>query len=165
MGRRKENLYHHLLLHSRYYLLRHPTYRTSEAIYPRSSPRGGLYRSYGRRFSSSYILASCEQCRRLHEEDSLRRNAVFGLLRSEYRLPADLPPLANPVLPDGYRSHSCGILHQHHPLLCVYVVYSRSNAQRDRDPAGAESEDATQDLVDAFSDLTDRENKKLRYKL
>jgi MFS transporter, ACS family, allantoate permease len=51
-------------------------------------------------------------------------------------------------------------------LFCVlYVVYSHSNAQRDRDPAGAESDDATQDLVDAFSDLTDRENKKLRYKL
>jgi hypothetical protein len=47
-------------------------------------------------------------------------------------------------------------------LFCVlYLVYSRSNAQRGRDPAGAESDDATQDLVDAFSDLTDRENKKV----
>lgn len=51
-------------------------------------------------------------------------------------------------------------------LFCVlYVACSRSNAQRDRDPAGAESDDIAQDLVDVFSDLTDRVNKKLRYKL
>jgi hypothetical protein len=33
------------------------------------------------------------------------------------------------------------------------------------DPAGAEGADATEELIDAFSDKTDRENKKLRYKL
>ena len=50
-------------------------------------------------------------------------------------------------------------------FIALYFVYSRSNAGRDRDPAGAQSEDATQDLVDAFSDLTDKENRKFRYKL
>ena len=33
------------------------------------------------------------------------------------------------------------------------------------DPAGEESGDATEELVDAFSDKTDKENKKLKYKV
>jgi ACS family allantoate permease-like MFS transporter len=47
----------------------------------------------------------------------------------------------------------------------LYVVYSRANAKRDQDPDGARFTDETGDLVNAFSDLTDLENKRLRYKL
>jgi ACS family allantoate permease-like MFS transporter len=39
------------------------------------------------------------------------------------------------------------------------------NKRRDADPAGVEGTDATEELIDAFSDKTDRENKKLRYKM
>lgn len=40
-------------------------------------------------------------------------------------------------------------------LFCfLYIIYSRSNKARDADPAGVQSDDTTQDLVDAFSDLT-----------
>jgi ACS family allantoate permease-like MFS transporter len=47
----------------------------------------------------------------------------------------------------------------------LYVVYYRANKSRDNDPAGQQSVDATRDLIDAFSDMTDLENKTLRYKL
>jgi ACS family allantoate permease-like MFS transporter len=47
----------------------------------------------------------------------------------------------------------------------LYIMYSRVNVARDNDPDGAQSADATVDLIDAFSDLTDKENKKTRYKL
>ena len=47
----------------------------------------------------------------------------------------------------------------------LYFVYRRENQRRDNDPAGVESADATAELIDAFSDKTDRENKKLRYKM
>jgi hypothetical protein len=50
-------------------------------------------------------------------------------------------------------------------FIALYIVYSRANAARDQDPAGALSTDECTDLVNAFSDLTDLENKKLRYKL
>ena len=46
----------------------------------------------------------------------------------------------------------------------LYVVYGRINAARDKLAAGAAAQDDTEDLVDAFSDLTDQENKKVRYK-
>jgi ACS family allantoate permease-like MFS transporter len=41
----------------------------------------------------------------------------------------------------------------------LYIVYSRANAARDRDRP------TDDDLVNAFSDLTDLENKRFRYKL
>jgi len=47
----------------------------------------------------------------------------------------------------------------------LYMMYSRANVARDNDPDGTQSADATVDLIDAFSDLTDKENKKMRYKL
>jgi ACS family allantoate permease-like MFS transporter len=47
----------------------------------------------------------------------------------------------------------------------LYMMYSRVNVARDNDLDGAQSADATVDLIDAFSDLTDKENKKTRYKL
>ena len=47
----------------------------------------------------------------------------------------------------------------------LYVMYARSNKQRDESQEGQVAEDETDDLIDAFSDLTDRENKKMRYKL
>lgn len=46
----------------------------------------------------------------------------------------------------------------------LYVVYRTANKRRDADPAGAASVDATRDLIDSFSDLTDLENKTMRYK-
>ncbi|KAJ5776379.1 MFS allantoate transporter [Penicillium nucicola] len=42
----------------------------------------------------------------------------------------------------------------------LYVLYARENKARDADSAGIE-----EDLVNAFSDLTDRQNKTMRYKL
>jgi ACS family allantoate permease-like MFS transporter len=47
----------------------------------------------------------------------------------------------------------------------LYFVYRAENKRRDMDPAGVEGGDATEELIDAFSDKTDRENKKLRYKM
>jgi len=47
----------------------------------------------------------------------------------------------------------------------LYVVYRRANAARDRDQDGQGSEDDTWDLLNAFSNLTDKENKRMRYKL
>ena len=46
----------------------------------------------------------------------------------------------------------------------LYFIYRRENQKRDADPAGQETGDSTEELIDAFSDKTDRENKKLRYK-
>jgi ACS family allantoate permease-like MFS transporter len=46
----------------------------------------------------------------------------------------------------------------------LYVVYRVENNRREVDPAGVEDGDATAELIDAFSDKTDRENKKMRYK-
>jgi hypothetical protein len=50
-------------------------------------------------------------------------------------------------------------------FVTLYFVYQAENKRRDLDPAGAEGADATEELIDAFSDKTDRENKKLRYKM
>jgi MFS transporter, ACS family, allantoate permease len=47
----------------------------------------------------------------------------------------------------------------------LFFVYRTANKRRDNDPAAAQSVDNTADLIDAFSDLTDLENKRLRYKL
>lgn len=46
----------------------------------------------------------------------------------------------------------------------LYFVYRAENKRRELDPAGMEVGDATEELIDAFSDKTDRENKKIRYK-
>ncbi|KAJ5937946.1 MFS allantoate transporter [Penicillium verhagenii] len=45
----------------------------------------------------------------------------------------------------------------------LYFLYSRENKARDKDFEGVTMEE--EDLTNAFSDLTDRENKMLRYKL
>jgi hypothetical protein len=50
-------------------------------------------------------------------------------------------------------------------FVVLYFVYRVENKRRDADPAGVEGTDATEELIDAFSDKTDRENKKLRYKM
>jgi MFS family permease len=51
-------------------------------------------------------------------------------------------------------------------LFCgLYVVYTKANKNRDLDPAAADDTDETGDMVNAFSDLTDLENRRLRYKL
>lgn len=47
----------------------------------------------------------------------------------------------------------------------LYFVYRTANKRRDNLPEGQISEDETRDLIDAFSDLTDLENKKIRYKM
>jgi ACS family allantoate permease-like MFS transporter len=49
-------------------------------------------------------------------------------------------------------------------FVVLYFVYSRANTARDQSAAGTVSADDTKDLIDAFSDLTDLENKKIRYK-
>lgn len=49
-------------------------------------------------------------------------------------------------------------------FVALYFVYRAENKKRDADPAGQEGGDATEELIDAFSDKTDRENKKMRYK-
>jgi ACS family allantoate permease-like MFS transporter len=49
-------------------------------------------------------------------------------------------------------------------FVVLYFVYRAENKRRELDPAGVEGGDATEELIDAFSDKTDRENKKLRYK-
>jgi ACS family allantoate permease-like MFS transporter len=45
----------------------------------------------------------------------------------------------------------------------LYLLYYRENKARDSDPH--EIVDGEEDLLNAFSDMTDRQNKKLRYKL
>jgi hypothetical protein len=50
-------------------------------------------------------------------------------------------------------------------FVALYFVYRAENKRREADPAGVEGTDATEELIDAFSDKTDRENKKLRYKM
>lgn len=50
-------------------------------------------------------------------------------------------------------------------FVVLYFVYRTENRRSDLDPAGVEGTDATEELIDAFSDKTDRENKKLRYKM
>ena len=50
-------------------------------------------------------------------------------------------------------------------FITLYFVYWKQNKARDQDPDGAISDDPTMDLVDSFSDLSDKDNKKLRYKL
>jgi ACS family allantoate permease-like MFS transporter len=47
----------------------------------------------------------------------------------------------------------------------LYFVYRQANAARDRDQDGHGSEDDAGDLLNAFSDMTDKENKRMRYKL
>jgi ACS family allantoate permease-like MFS transporter len=47
----------------------------------------------------------------------------------------------------------------------LYFVYRAENKKREADPAGVEGTDQTEELIDAFSDKTDKENKKLRYKM
>lgn len=47
----------------------------------------------------------------------------------------------------------------------LYIVYTRANSSRDKLATGVVAEDDTKDLIDSFSDLTDLENKKMRYKL
>jgi ACS family allantoate permease-like MFS transporter len=49
-------------------------------------------------------------------------------------------------------------------FVVLYFIYRAENKRRELDPAGVEGGDATEELIDAFSDKTDRENKKLRYK-
>lgn len=50
-------------------------------------------------------------------------------------------------------------------FIALYFVYRHQNKKRDQDPDGAIPEFPTMDLVDSFPDLTDKENKRLRYKL
>lgn len=47
----------------------------------------------------------------------------------------------------------------------LYFVYYRANSARDKEAEGQGPVDADQEMVDAFSDLTDLENKTMRYKL
>lgn len=47
----------------------------------------------------------------------------------------------------------------------LYILYFVENRRRDRDAENCVGGDAGEDLVDAFSDLTDKQNLKLRYKL
>jgi ACS family allantoate permease-like MFS transporter len=47
----------------------------------------------------------------------------------------------------------------------LYFVYLTANKKRDQLTEGQLNADETRDLVDAFSDLTDGDNKKFRYKL
>lgn len=47
----------------------------------------------------------------------------------------------------------------------LYVIYHVANKRRDQLGEGQISQDDTRDLIDAFSDLTDLENKKMRYKM
>ena len=49
-------------------------------------------------------------------------------------------------------------------FVTLYFVYRVENKSRDTNPAGQETGDSTEELIDAFSDKTDTENKKLRYK-
>jgi hypothetical protein len=50
-------------------------------------------------------------------------------------------------------------------FLSLHFMYTRENAKRDADPSTALSSDPTEDMLDAFSDLTDLQNRKLRYKV
>jgi ACS family allantoate permease-like MFS transporter len=47
----------------------------------------------------------------------------------------------------------------------LYLVYYRENSLRDREAEGLGPVDADQELVEAFSDLTDLNNKSMRYKM
>jgi MFS family permease len=47
----------------------------------------------------------------------------------------------------------------------LYFLYTAENKRREADPAGEVSPDETEDMIESFSDLTDKQNKKLRYKL
>ncbi|TPX10390.1 uncharacterized protein E0L32_008609 [Thyridium curvatum] len=47
----------------------------------------------------------------------------------------------------------------------LYMIYTVENRRRDKLDEGRACQDETRELIDAFSDLTDGENKKLRYKL
>lgn len=47
----------------------------------------------------------------------------------------------------------------------LWFVYTAANKKRNSSDGGQVSEDDTKDLIDSFSDLTDLENKKFRYKL
>jgi MFS transporter, ACS family, allantoate permease len=47
----------------------------------------------------------------------------------------------------------------------LYVVYTIANKRREKLEEGQVSQDETKDLIDAFGDTTDLENKKIRYKL
>jgi ACS family allantoate permease-like MFS transporter len=46
----------------------------------------------------------------------------------------------------------------------LYFVYTRANSSRDKLATGTLATDETEDLIDSFSDLTDLQNKKMRYK-
>ncbi|KAF8849087.1 MFS general substrate transporter [Acephala macrosclerotiorum] len=48
-------------------------------------------------------------------------------------------------------------------FVALYFVYRAENKRREVDPAGVEGGDAMEELIDAFSDKTDWENKKIRY--
>lgn len=48
-------------------------------------------------------------------------------------------------------------------FISLYFVYSRENAARDREAEGIAPTNATEDLINAFSDLTDLENRTMRY--
>ena len=50
-------------------------------------------------------------------------------------------------------------------FIALYIVYTVANKRRDQLAEGQVSLDETEDLMDAFSDLTDLENKRMRYKL
>jgi hypothetical protein len=47
----------------------------------------------------------------------------------------------------------------------LYVVYSRENAARRREIEESGEFDEVSDLANAFSDLTDRQNRRLIYKV
>ena len=50
-------------------------------------------------------------------------------------------------------------------FITLYFLYKRENKKRDANPAGRVDGDATEELISAFSDKTDKENLKLRYKI
>lgn len=51
-------------------------------------------------------------------------------------------------------------------FIALYVAYWYENRRRDKNPHGTEADpDSKEELLNAFSDLTDKENKKLRYML
>jgi ACS family allantoate permease-like MFS transporter len=47
----------------------------------------------------------------------------------------------------------------------LYIVYTVENKKRDKLEEGQICPDETRDMIDAFSDMTDGENKRMRYKL
>ncbi len=51
-------------------------------------------------------------------------------------------------------------------FVALYFVYRFENKRRESDPAGVVTDEtSTEELINAFSDMTDIENKQLRYKL